>query len=140
MPWLGRRDYHAYTGGSVMKVTQQKAMDAVVGFLEQEMSKMTNPVTRAVSMFSVGVMASNTDNLAQKASMLGIMDADGMVDTDLVRSGFSMMFRNGNTVDLLGLKFSQADGDTSSVCSRCNGRIGEGSVRKGGAFLLLFDI
>lgn len=95
-----------------MKVTQQKAMDAVVGFLEQEMSKMTNPVTRAVSMFTVGVMVSNTEGLVQKASMLGIMDADGMVDTDLVRSGFSMMFRNGNTVDLLGLKFSQSDGDS----------------------------
>lgn len=94
-----------------MKVTPQKAVDSVVSFLEQEMSKMTNPVTRAVSMFTVGVMASNTEGLVQKASMLGIMDADGMVDTDLVRSGFSMMFRNGNTVDLLGLKFSQADGE-----------------------------
>lgn len=95
-----------------MKVTPQKAVDSVVSFLEQEMSKMTNPVTRAVSMFTVGVMASNTEGLAQKASMLGIMDADGMVDTDLVRSGFSMMFRNGNTVELLGLKFSQSDGDS----------------------------
>lgn len=95
-----------------MKVTPQKAVESVVSFLDRELMNVSNPVTRAVSMFTVGVMASNTEGLVQKASMLGIMDADGMVDTDLVRSGFSMMFRNGNTVDLLGLKFSQSDGDS----------------------------
>lgn len=39
------------------------------------------------------------------------MNEQGMVDTDLVRSGFSMAFRNGQTVELLGLTFSAADGD-----------------------------
>lgn len=94
-----------------MQVSQQKAVDAVVSFLDGELAKIPNPLNRFATMFAVGAMASNPASFAEKAQALGIVTPQGMIDTDLVRSGFQMAFKNGNTVDLFGLTFSQSDGD-----------------------------
>lgn len=94
-----------------MKVTPQKATEVIVNYLETELSKISDPIKRFATMFAVGAMAANPSSLTERAKTLGVIDEQGMIDTDYVRSGFSMAFRNGNTVDLLGLTFSQSDGD-----------------------------
>lgn len=94
-----------------MQITLQKASADVVTYLGRELEKIPNTLQRFATMFAVGAMGSNPDSFKDKARQLGILTHDGMVDTDLVRSGFAMAFANGNTLEAFGMRFSMADGN-----------------------------
>lgn len=80
-------------------------------YLIGELDHISDPMKRFGYKFAVGAMAANPSSFRQRAHDLGVLNEDGMVDTDAVRSGFEHAFSGGYSVSVLGLTFSAPDGE-----------------------------
>ena len=88
-----------------MKITLEKAMDAVSEFLTEQVHTINDPVKHSVGLFVVGALRKNPEGIMSKISpwmkMSGIL-SDGMVDVDVFKAGVDNIFANVPKVSYLG--------------------------------------
>lgn len=88
-----------------MKVSLEKAMEALSGFMLDQVKTVNDHLKRSVGMFVVGAIAKNPEGLVSRVSpwleMTGVL-SDGMVDVDTFKAGLDSMFASTPKVSYLG--------------------------------------
>lgn len=99
-----------------MIVSMQKAVDSAIAYLSQEASKITSVQDKFIMYAALGAAKANSGSLIapymDRLRMVGIVNADGFVDTSVIRSAMDCAFSNVGSVGALGFTFNQADADS----------------------------
>lgn len=88
-----------------MKITLEKAMDALSEFLTEQVHTIKDIAKHSAGLFIVGALRKNPEGIMSKIApwleMSGIL-ADGMVDVDVFKAGVDNIFANVPKVSYLG--------------------------------------
>lgn len=97
-----------------MKVTLDKAVEALSEFMAEQVNTIHDPLKRSVGMFVVGAVGRNPENLMSRArpwlEMSGVL-SDGVVDVDVFKSGLDSMFASSPKLSYLGFGISAVEAD-----------------------------
>lgn len=95
-----------------MKIQVQKAVDAIVGYMSNEVVKIPNLRDRFLMFAALGAIKANPMQLVGRyedtLKAVGVIQ-DGMVCTDSIRSALDTAFANVPTFSMLGFSFTQPD-------------------------------
>lgn len=96
-----------------MKIPMQKAVDSVVAYLGNQALQIQSMRDRFLMFAALGAAKANSGSLVAPylgtLTMVGVVDQQGMVSTDAIRSAVDNAFANVPTLSLLGFDFNQAD-------------------------------
>lgn len=96
-----------------MRITTDKAVNGLKNYLNQEVSKVQDPLKKFGFLFAVNSMDTRkTVEFAQRMGLWGLFDSEGYIDTTDVRNGLKSAFTGVNEVCLLGLRFTVQDVDS----------------------------
>ena len=88
-----------------MKITLEKAMDALSEFLTEQVHTIKDIAKHSAGLFIVGALRKNPEGIMSKIApwleMSGIL-ADGMVDVDVFKAGVDNIFASIPKVSYLG--------------------------------------
>ena len=95
-----------------MKIELEKAVDAFLAFMADQVSLIPNLGERFLGYGALGALKANPGILVNKvkpwAEMTGIVD-DGMVDMDMLKAALSTAFENVPKVSYFGFTFTEED-------------------------------
>lgn len=95
-----------------MKITLEKAMEALSEFMGEQVDTIHDPVKRSVGLFVVGALRKNPEGLMSKArswlEMSGVV-SDNMVDLDVFKAGLDNIFANEQKVSYLGFGINEGE-------------------------------
>ena len=98
-----------------MKIELEKAVDAFLAFMADQVSLIPNLGERFLGYGALGALKANPGILVNKvkpwAEMTGIVD-DGMVDMDMLKAALSTAFENVPKVSYFGFTFTEEDAAT----------------------------
>jgi len=98
-----------------MLISMEKAVDSAVAFLSGEVGKVANLRDRFIMYAALGAVKQNPSAIINAYQPLfhsvGIVNDDGMIETDSVRSALSMAFANVPRFTAFGFTFNQSDAD-----------------------------
>lgn len=96
-----------------MKIPMQKATDSIVAYLGNQATQIPSMRDKFIMYAALGAAKANPANLLAPymnvLRMVGVVDEQGMVCTDAIRSAMDSAFANVPTFSALGFDFSQAD-------------------------------
>lgn len=88
-----------------MKITLDKAMEALSEFMTEQVNTVRDPVKHSVGLFVVGALRKNPEGLMFKArswlEMSGVV-SDNMVDLDVFKAGLDNIFASVPKISYLG--------------------------------------
>lgn len=108
-----------------MKITLEKAMDALSEFLTEQVHTINDPIKHSAGLFVVGALRKNPDGIMSKITpwmeMSGIL-SDGMVDVDVFKAGVDNIFANVPKVSYLGfgIDANEASNLVAKMMSKAN--------------------
>jgi len=95
-----------------MKIAIEKAVDAFLGFMADQVALIPKLGDRFLGFAALGSLKSNPAMLINKvrpwAEMAGIV-TDGMVNVDALKAALSTAFANEPSVSYFGFKFTKDD-------------------------------
>ena len=98
-----------------MKIELEKAVDAFLAFMADQVALIPNLGERFLGYGALGALKANPGILVNKvkpwAEMTGIVD-DGMVDMDMLKAALSTAFENVPKVNYFGFTFTEEDAAT----------------------------
>ena len=108
-----------------MKITLEKALDALSEFMMEQVHTINDPIKHSAGLFIVGALRKNPEGIMSKISpwleMSGIL-SEGMVDVDVFKAGVDNIFANVPKVSYLGfgINADEADGLVSKMKSKAD--------------------
>lgn len=106
-----------------MKITLDKAMEALSEFMTEQVNTVRDPVKHSVGLFIVGALRKNPEGLMSKArswlEMSGVV-SDNMVDVDVFKAGLDNIFASVPKISYLGfgINADEAAGLVSRMASK----------------------
>lgn len=98
-----------------MRIPMQKATDSLVSYLGTQATQIQSMRDRFIMFAALGAAKANPANLLgpymNALRMVGVVDEQGMVCTEAVRSAMQNAFANVPSFSALGFTFSQADAE-----------------------------
>ena len=88
-----------------MKITLEKAMEALSDFMTEQVNTIRDPLKHSAGLFIVGALRKNPEGLMAKArswlEMAGVV-SDNMVDVDVFKAGLDNVFASVPKISYLG--------------------------------------